>query len=58
MLATVAVSILTAIPVLGCITFFLFLPILVFVISAVFGVYIAFFDFVWRQVLVFITETF
>ncbi len=31
-LATVAVSILTAIPVLGCVTFFLFLPILVFVI--------------------------
>ena len=34
------------------------LTVLVFIISAVFGVYIAFFDLVWRQVLVFITETF
>jgi hypothetical protein len=32
--------------------------VLVFAISAVFGVYIGFFDYVWRQVLVFITETF
>ena len=31
---------------------------LVFVISAVFGVYIGFFDLVWRQVFVVITETF
>ena len=31
-LACVAVSLLTAVPILGCITFFLFLPILVFVI--------------------------
>jgi preprotein translocase SecE subunit len=34
------------------------LTVLVFAISAVFGVYIGFFDYVWRQVLVFITETF
>ena len=34
------------------------LTILVFVISAVFGVYIGFFDLVWRTVLRFITETF
>ncbi len=34
------------------------LTILVFVISAAFGVYIGFFDLVWRTVLVFITETF
>jgi preprotein translocase subunit SecE len=34
------------------------LTILVFVISAFFGVYIGFFDLVWQQVLVFITETF
>ena len=34
------------------------LTITVFVISAIFGVYIGFFDLVWRQVLVFITETF
>jgi preprotein translocase SecE subunit len=34
------------------------LTILVFVISGIFGVYIAFFDLVWRQVLVFITEAF
>ena len=34
------------------------LTILVFIISAVFGVYIGFFDLVWRQVLVFITEVF
>ena len=34
------------------------LTILVFIISAVFGVYIGFFDLVWRTVLVFITETF
>jgi preprotein translocase SecE subunit len=34
------------------------LTVLVFVISGVFGLYIAFFDLVWRQVLVFITETF
>ena len=34
------------------------LTILVFVISAVFSVYIGFFDLVWRTVLVFITETF
>ena len=34
------------------------LTILVFVISAVFGVYIAFWDLVWRQALVFITEVF
>ena len=34
------------------------LTILVFVISAIFGVYIGFFDLVWRTVLVFITETF
>ena len=34
------------------------LTILVFVISAVFGVYIAFWDLVWRQALVLITEVF
>jgi preprotein translocase SecE subunit len=34
------------------------LTVLVFAISAVFGVYIGFFDYFWRQVLVFITETF
>ena len=34
------------------------LTVLVFAISAVFGAYIGFFDFVWRQVLVFITEAF
>ena len=34
------------------------LTILVFVISAFFGVYIGFFDLVWRTILVFITETF
>ena len=34
------------------------LTILVFVISAVFGVYIGFFDLVFQQVFVFITETF
>jgi len=34
------------------------LTLLVFVISAIFGVYIGFFDLVWRSVLVFITETF
>jgi preprotein translocase subunit SecE len=34
------------------------LTILVFVISAVFGVYIGFFDIVFQQVIVFITEAF
>ena len=34
------------------------LTLLVFVISGIFGLYIGFFDLVWRQVLVFITETF
>jgi len=34
------------------------LTVLVFVISAVFGVFIGFFDLIWNQVLVFITETF
>jgi preprotein translocase subunit SecE len=34
------------------------LTVLVFVISGIFGVYIAFWDVVWRQVLVFITEIF
>ena len=34
------------------------LTILVFVISGLFGVYIGFFDLVWRTVLVFITENF
>ena len=34
------------------------LTLAVFVISAIFGVYIAFFDFVWTQVLVLITEVF
>ena len=34
------------------------LTILVFVISAFFGVYIGFFDLIWRTILVFITETF
>ncbi len=34
------------------------LTILVFVISGIFGVYIGFWDLVWRQVLVFVTETF
>ena len=34
------------------------LTILVFVISAVFGVYIGFFDIVFQQVIVFITRTF
>jgi preprotein translocase SecE subunit len=34
------------------------LTILVFVISAIFGIYIGFFDTIWRQVFVFITETF
>ena len=34
------------------------LTVLVFVISAIFGVYIAFWDLVWRQALVFITEIF
>jgi preprotein translocase SecE subunit len=34
------------------------LTILVFVISGVFGVYIGFFDLIWRQVFVFITDTF
>jgi preprotein translocase subunit SecE len=34
------------------------LTILVFVISAVFGVYIGFFDLIFQQVFVFITETF
>ncbi len=34
------------------------LTILVFVISAIFGVYIGFFDLIWRQAFLFITETF
>jgi preprotein translocase SecE subunit len=34
------------------------LTVLVFVISGIFGVYIAFWDLIWRQALVFITETF
>ena len=34
------------------------LTLLVFAISAVFGVYIGFWDLFWRQVLVFITQTF
>jgi preprotein translocase SecE subunit len=34
------------------------LTILVFVVSAFFGVYIGFFDQIWRQVFLFITETF
>ncbi|MFO7530848.1 MAG: preprotein translocase subunit SecE [Candidatus Limnocylindrales bacterium] len=34
------------------------LTVLVFVISAIFGVYIAFFDLVWTTVLRFITDTF
>jgi preprotein translocase subunit SecE len=34
------------------------LTVLVFVISAIFGVYIAFWDLLWRQVLVFITDVF
>ncbi len=34
------------------------LTILVFVISAIFGVYIGFWDLIWRTVLVFITENF
>ena len=34
------------------------LTILVFVISGFFGVYIGFFDIVWQQVLIFITDTF
>jgi preprotein translocase subunit SecE len=34
------------------------LTVLVFAISAVFGLYIGFFDYLWTQVLVFITETF
>jgi preprotein translocase subunit SecE len=34
------------------------LTILVFVISAIFGVYIGLFDLVWRQVFVFVTEAF
>jgi preprotein translocase subunit SecE len=34
------------------------LTILVFVISAVFGVYIGFFDVIFQQAFVFITETF
>ena len=34
------------------------LTILVFVISAIFGVYIAFFDLIWGQVLAIITEAF
>ena len=34
------------------------LTILVFVISAIFGVYIGVWDLVWRTALVFITETF
>ena len=34
------------------------LTVLVFIISAIFGVYIGFFDLVWRQVLLFITDTF
>jgi preprotein translocase SecE subunit len=34
------------------------LTVLVFIISAVFGVYIGFFDLIWRQVFVFITDAF
>jgi preprotein translocase SecE subunit len=34
------------------------LTILVFLITAVFGVYIGFFDLIWRQVFVFITDAF
>ena len=34
------------------------LTILVFIISAVFGVYIGFFDLVWNQVFVLITDAF
>ena len=34
------------------------LTVLVFVISAAFGVYIGFFDLVFQQIFVFITETF
>ena len=34
------------------------LTILVFVISAIFGAYIGFFDLIWTAVLRFITETF
>jgi len=34
------------------------LTVLVFIISAVFGVYIGFFDLVWRQVLIEITRFF
>ena len=34
------------------------LTVLVFVISAVFGVYIGFFDLVWNQVFVIITDAF
>jgi preprotein translocase SecE subunit len=34
------------------------LTILVFVVSAFFGVYIGFFDLLWREVFLFITETF
>ena len=34
------------------------LTVLVFVISGIFGVYIGFWDLIWRQVLVFVTETF
>jgi preprotein translocase SecE subunit len=34
------------------------LTVLVFVISGLFGVYIGFWDLLWRQVLVFITATF
>ena len=34
------------------------LTILVFVISAIFGVYIGFFDLLWREVFLLITETF
>jgi preprotein translocase SecE subunit len=34
------------------------LSVLVFVISGLFGVYIGFWDLLWRQVLVFITATF
>ena len=34
------------------------LTVLVFLISGIFGVYIAFWDFIWRQVLVLITEAF
>lgn len=34
------------------------LTVLVFVISGIFGVYIGFFDLIWRQVFVLITEAF